>query len=280
MINLTLFSAVVAAFLTFFSPCILPLIPVYFSMITGFSYNEYKGAKEDKELQRKVIKRTIANTLAFSAGFTVIFIILGITASSLSQIFRTNRLLIMKIAGSVTVLFGILLLLEDRVPFLSYTKSPLTKKQQIKISNFAEEKNSMENKIVSLENNKEINIQNNIQNNKKENKSEKNAGISSLFVPFILGLGFAFSWTPCISPILGAILMTAATLETIKEGILLLAVYSITLSMIFLIFGIILVFALNKIKNISKNFRYIRYISAFLLIVAGILMFINKLALR
>ena len=275
MIDLTIFSAVVAAVLTFFSPCILPLIPVYFSMITGFSYSKYKGAKEDKELQRKVIKKTIANTLAFSVGFTLVFVILGVAASSLSQILRSNRLLIMKIAGSVTVLFGIMLLLEDSVPFLSYTKSPLTRKRQIEVSNFAEEKDRIEGTIVSPENN----LQNNLQNNKNENKLKKNTRISSLFAPFLLGLSFALGWTPCISPILGAILMTAATLETIKDGILLLAVYSITLSIIFLIFGIILVFALNRIKNISKNFRYIRYISSFLLIITGILMFINKLAL-
>ncbi len=269
MIDLTIFSAVVAAVLTFFSPCILPIIPVYFSMITGFSYSEYKGAKEDKKLQKRVIKRTIVNTLAFSAGFTLVFIILGVAASSLSQILRSNRLLIMKIAGSITVIFGIILLLEDRIPFLAYTKSPLFENnQKIGSSSFVEDKNMTEGTTLDPE------------KTKQQGTVRKSNGISKLFAPFLLGLSFAFSWTPCISPILGAILMTAATLETIKEGILLLAIYSITLSMIFLIFGIILVFALNKIKNISKNFRYIRYISSFLLIITGILMFINKLALR
>lgn len=96
---------------------------------------------------------------------------------------------------------------------------------------------------------------------------------------FFLGLAFAFGWTPCIGPILGATLMMAATRDTLAQGIFLLAIYSAGLAIPFLLTA----FALDKFMNFYKNFRrYMQWIersAGVLLIAVGILIYTNKFTL-
>ena len=61
----------------------------------------------------------------------------------------------------------------------------------------------------------------------------------SIFSPILIGMAFAFGWTPCIGPILGSILVLAATEESLTQGILLLSFYSIGLAIPFIFIGVI-----------------------------------------
>jgi cytochrome c-type biogenesis protein len=96
---------------------------------------------------------------------------------------------------------------------------------------------------------------------------------------FLLGFAFAFGWTPCIGPILGATLMMAATRDTLAQGIFLLAIYSAGLAIPFLLTA----FALDKFMNFYKNFRsYMQWVergAGVLLIAVGFLIFFNKFTL-
>jgi cytochrome c-type biogenesis protein len=87
----------------------------------------------------------------------------------------------------------------------------------------------------------------------------------------LIGAAFAFGWTPCIGPILSAILLIAADQKTTADGILLLAVYSMGLGVPFLLTGIALNYAMSIFKAIKKHYRKIELASGVLLIFIGLL---------
>ena len=100
---------------------------------------------------------------------------------------------------------------------------------------------------------------------------------NSFFFPLIVGMGFAFGWTPCIGPILGSILALASLENTLIQGIFLLITYSIGLGIPFVLAGYymgnFLIFSKKARKFISK----IQKISGLILIVTGILILTSKL---
>lgn len=96
---------------------------------------------------------------------------------------------------------------------------------------------------------------------------------------FLIGLAFAFGWTPCIGPILGAMLMLAATRQTVSQGVFLLGVYSAGLAIPFLLTAL----GINKFLAFYQGFRrhlqWVERLAGVLLIVIGMLVFFNKLTL-
>ena len=90
--------AFVAGFLSFFSACILPLIPAYIMYLTG-------SAIEEEVNERRLFALT--RTLGFVLGFTIIFIIMGVSASFIGQVFIRNRDIFSKISGVLIILFGL-----------------------------------------------------------------------------------------------------------------------------------------------------------------------------
>ncbi|MDD2251731.1 MAG: cytochrome c biogenesis CcdA family protein [Dehalococcoidales bacterium] len=93
----------------------------------------------------------------------------------------------------------------------------------------------------------------------------------------LIGGSFALAWTPCLSPILGGILMLALNSSTALQGALLLAVYSIGLGLPFIVMGLAFTALHPIIKRINKYSRYIYVASGFILIGAGILILSGKL---
>jgi len=94
---------------------------------------------------------------------------------------------------------------------------------------------------------------------------------------FLIGLAFAFGWTPCIGPILGAILAYASTKETVREGIYLLSAYSLGLGLPFLVTGLAMNTFLGFSKSVRPHFRKIQVVSGILLVLVGILILTGSL---
>jgi cytochrome c-type biogenesis protein len=92
---------------------------------------------------------------------------------------------------------------------------------------------------------------------------------------FVIGLAFAFGWTPCIGPILAGILLLAGSQETIFRGISLLVFYSLGLGVPFFITGISLNYFLSLFDRIKRHFRIIEFVSGCFLIIVGALIFTN-----
>lgn len=97
------FMAFTAGLLSFFSPCVLPLIPAYLSYITGLSIEEYS-----RELSAAARRRVMLNTLFFILGFSFIFIIVfGAGTTLLSSALKEHKDIIGKVGGVVIMIFGL-----------------------------------------------------------------------------------------------------------------------------------------------------------------------------
>ena len=105
-----------------------------------------------------------------------------------------------------------------------------------------------------------------------ETKSNKN-----FYSPILIGMAFAFGWTPCIGPILGSILVLAATEESINKGILLLFFYSFGLAIPFILSGYLIQKFLIFSKNFKKNIKIVSKIGGIILLITGTLILTNQL---
>ena len=102
--NITYSAAIIAGLLSFFSPCILPLIPAYFSFITGLTLDEL--TQDKKEVRQKVI----LSTLFYVAGFSFIFILFGASASFLGSVASQYSWVVRYLGGGIIIIFGLHLL--------------------------------------------------------------------------------------------------------------------------------------------------------------------------
>ena len=114
----------------------------------------------------------------------------------------------------------------------------------------------------------------NFLNYEKRLDAEKN---SNIFSSFLVGMAFAFGWTPCIGPILGSILILASTTESIYEGIMLLTFYSLGLAIPFILAGYAIQKFLLISKNIKQKMNIITKTGGVLLFLTGILIITNQL---
>ena len=121
--------------------------------------------------------------------------------------------------------------------------------------------------IIGFINIKFLNFEKRIQTNINNN----------FFSPVLIGMAFAFGWTPCIGPILGSILVLASTEESLGKGILLLSFYSIGLAIPFILSGYLMQKFLIFSKNFRNNINKVSKIGGFILLLTGILIITNQL---
>ena len=100
---------------------------------------------------------------------------------------------------------------------------------------------------------------------------------SRLYSPILIGMAFAFGWTPCIGPILGSILVLASTEESLNKGILLLFSYSLGLAIPFILSGYLIQRFLIFSKNFKKNINLVSKIGGIILLITGVLILTNQL---
>lgn len=215
MNTISIFSAFLAGVLSFLSPCVLPLIPGYISFISGVSFKDLKNSK----------KILVSNTLLFILGFSIVFILLGATATALGSFFLANLKVINRIAGIILILFGVHLLGLLQFSFLN-------REQRY---HFTERSNSP-------------------------------------FWSLLVGIAFAFGWSPCIGPMLGSILVLASNQQTIGEGIILLTVYSIGLGIPFLLTALGINKFLELFAKYKKYMPIVEYVAGIMLLVMGLVM--------
>ena len=180
--DLTFLGTFGAGFLSFVSPCVLPLVPPYLAFIAGASLDEMNGS--GWEAARR---RIFLSAAAFVAGFSSVFVAMGATASVFGSIVRSHLDVLAPAAGLAIIVMGLHFLGLFRIPLLY----------------------------------REARVQ----------VSRKPAGPLGAY---LVGLAFGFGWTPCIGPVLAAILGVAASRETVGQGALLLAVYAAGLGVPFL----------------------------------------------
>lgn len=228
--DITHWIAFSAGLLSFFSPCVLPLIPSFMAYITGVSFADLKQEHQSS----KVRWRVLSHSLAFVCGFSTVFIVLGAAAGVLSGSVQTvldqGLLWVQRIGGILVFAFGLHMTGILRIGML------------------------MQDKRINI-------------------KSKPRGYWGS----FLVGLAFAAGWTPCIGPILGAILALAAGTSTdTLHGIALLATYSAGLGIPFLLAGLLFHQFLAFFNRFKAHIRLMEIITGVLMIVVGVLLFLNQ----
>ena len=104
MMEITFLGAFIAGFLSFASPCVLPLIPAYISFLGGASLNQLT---QEGGIDITTQKSVFYSAIAFVLGFSTVFISLGATATAISALIAQNSFLLSQIAGTIIVIFGL-----------------------------------------------------------------------------------------------------------------------------------------------------------------------------
>jgi len=109
--------AFLSGLLSFFSPCILPLVPSYLIFISGITFDDYTGLQSGK--YRKIV---LIHSLAFIVGFSFVFVALGISSSALGRLLSNYQVYVMRIGGFILIILGLYYLDVIKMPFLNREK--------------------------------------------------------------------------------------------------------------------------------------------------------------
>ncbi|HWG58022.1 MAG TPA: cytochrome c biogenesis protein CcdA [Candidatus Acidoferrales bacterium] len=271
--GVSVFAAFVAGLISFLSPCVLPLVPGYISMLSGIGVEQLKEGKAARG-------GLFASALWFIIGFSVVFIAFGASASAVGSFLVKNRNLLTPLAGGLILLFGLHLigwLVKISIRTGLILGAVLVAAGMAVGWGFGGAHFAL--KAVHLYSialifligpfltrwlNRDIHFRN-------------LGGQPGTFSGFLMGFAFAFGWTPCIGPILGAVLALAATRETVGQGILLLACYSAGLAVPFLVTALGINGFLRFYQRFRRRMHIVEVISGVLLLAVGGLVFLNRL---
>jgi len=253
-----------AGMLSFLSPCVLPLVPAYLSMVSGLSAAELSAlgpapsvadpvsvgvgaAGSDARAPMPVVEveadpgpgpeelrrqrsRLLRGILAFIAGFTVVFTILGASASSIGRLFLTHQHALEVVSGVLIVLFGAVL-----VAMAAGVTLPM-----------------------ALSGEKRFLVR---------------PSVLGAWAPPVMGMAFAFAWTPCIGPVLGSVLALAAgTGGSAAGGVALLLAYSLGLGVPFLLSGLAFGRMTDLLARVRSRLRIVDLVGGIILVGFGLLL--------
>jgi cytochrome c-type biogenesis protein len=273
MTDVSIVGAVLAGLVSFLSPCVLPLVPGYISMLSGIGMEQLRQG----QLSRSGLFST---SVAFVGGFSLVFISFGASASAVGQFLRENRALLAPVAGALILMFGLHLLgwlaklslrlgaaLGILFVILGFGASLLGGPlfgvfRMLHFFSFA--LIGFAGPAMGRWLNRDFHLR----------KSSAQPGIWS---GFLLGFAFAFGWTPCIGPILATVLTLAAASGTVARGVLLLAAYSAGLAVPFLLTALGIGQFLRFYQRFRSYLHGVELFSGALLVFVGALVFVNKL---
>ncbi len=216
--NITLLAAFFAGLLSFISPCVLPLIPVYLGYLSGSTI------VGDVPPSRRLV---FSHALLFVGGFTFIFVVVfGVPAGFLGGVLGRFADYMVWVGGLLMVVFGLHTMGVITIPLF------------------------------------------NMQKRLEYGQDQSPSYIRS----FIIGMTFAAGWTPCIGPLLGAILTMAIRGQNIPLSMFYLFVYSMGLAIPFLVTAWLLTAATNRLRLLNRHMQLIERVSGAFLIIIGVLL--------
>lgn len=240
MVEVNVLISALAGAGSFFSPCILPILPAFISYLSGTTINEVQSSTANDNsskgrtltLRKSTRLNIFLNTVYFVLGFSLIFAVLGVTLNSVLYTVGIGfQGTLQSIGGIVIAAFGAYLILSTKLRTLNFEK------KMTKIPKFK----------------------------------------TSYITSFVFGAAFAAAWTPCVGPILGSTFTLAATAPGAAYNSLL--AYAMGLGIPFLITGAFFSQATGIIRRMVKYLKYFNTAMGALLIILGILVFTNQLSL-
>ncbi len=272
--DVSVFGVFFAGVVSFLSPCVLPLVPGYISMLSGIGVEQLKEGEGSSG-------RLFSSAFAFVVGFSAVFITFGASASAVSSFLLRNKNLLAPVAGALIVLFGLhlvgwLVKISVRVGLIvglalvaigvALNLHAFGLFGAMPIQFYAAALIFLLGPSMTRWLNRDIHLR---------NVGGSRPGIVS---GFLMGFAFAFGWTPCIGPILGSVLLVASTKETVGQGVLLLAVYSAGLAIPFLLTALAIGRFLKFYQRFRRYLHQVEVFSGVLLLLIGALIFVNRLA--
>ncbi|GGA45763.1 cytochrome c biogenesis CcdA family protein [Paenibacillus physcomitrellae] len=221
-------SVFAAGMLSFFSPCILPLLPVYLAYL-GSSGTEGASPTGAKQGASSFSPLLALRTLVFILGLSTVFVLLGFGAGALGSVLNSS--VFITLCGIVVILFGLYQTGVVKLPFLE----------------------------------RERKIQADFQ------KTRGWAGA------YILGFTFSFGWTPCIGPVLAAVISLSASGGSWLPGVTYMGIYALGLAVPFLIMSLFSGLLLTRIRAVYKHMNKLKILSGVVLMIMGVLLVTNKL---
>jgi cytochrome c-type biogenesis protein len=284
--QVSILAAFVAGLISFLSPCVLPLVPGYVSMLSGIGVEQLRRGEKSRG-------NLLASSFAFVIGFSVVFVTFGASASAVGQFLLQNKNLLAPFAGAIIVLFGLHLIgLLGRIP----VRAGLVVGAALAIGGLAIWMRLGEDSprlfgpaqfisvsLIFLAGpmltrwlNRDVHFRTLGNRTDRDRSAGPFAGVLS---GFLLGFAFAFGWTPCIGPILAGVPAMAATSETVSRGIFMLAVYSAGLAIPFLLTALGINQFLGFYQRFRRHLHAVEVGSGILLLAVGSLIFVNRLTL-
>jgi len=220
--NLSLSLAFIAGLASFLSPCVLSLVPAYIGYLGGRAAGSAGQVTKSRWI-------TLSHGVAFVIGFSIVFILLGITTSALGGLLYDSRKILAKIGGVVVVVLGLHMIGVFRIPFLEYD----TRRQELPDPKFGY--------------------------------------LSSV----LMGVFFSAGWSPCVGPVLGAILTLSFSGGSVSQGASLLSAYSAGMAIPFLVAAFAVGWVTTIIRRYGKVMRYVEIIMGVVMVIVGVMLFLG-----
>ncbi len=219
-------AAFAAGVVSFLSPCVLPLVPAYLSMVTGLEASELERGP------RRHLGRVTRDTALFVGGFGTVFVLLGLSASAIGDALLRNRVMLARISGFVVVAMAAFLALS-----VVLRSSWLLGERRF---------------------------------------HPRSSRFGPLAAP-VTGVAFGLGWTPCIGPVLTAVLALAASQQHTARAGALLATYSLGLGLPFLASGLALGRLAGAFRFVKRHSVEITLAASGSMAVFGVLLIMNRL---
>jgi cytochrome c-type biogenesis protein len=238
-----------AGILSFLSPCVLPLVPGYVSMVSGLSAAELTASQvavAGGGNTRVVTMRPMLRGIGlFIAGFTLVFVALGAAASGIGHLLASHKEALTHVSGFVVIGLGLILLLGT-VPSVFWARlgaGPL----------------GVVTRVAG------------------ERRFDVRPSTLGTWAAPIMGMAFAFAWTPCIGPVLAVVLGLAEHNGSLAGGVLLLFAYSLGLAVPFVAAGLAFGRLTSVIARARRGLWIVEVVGGGILVVFGILLVTDHL---
>jgi cytochrome c-type biogenesis protein len=213
-----------AGMASFLSPCVLPLVPSYLSLMSGLGAGQLDGTTRTDQ------GTLLRATLQFVAGFTVVFAAFEAGASTLGRTLQAHQVVLTEVAGVVIIIMGLLFAGLVRPAWLM-----------------------------------------------RERRFHVLPSQLGKWAPLVMGMAFAFGWTPCIGPALGAVLALSNDSQTLARGEAMLLCYSLGLGMPFIAAGLAFGRLTGVFGWVRDHIRVVNLVSGLVLAALGVLLLTDSI---
>jgi cytochrome c-type biogenesis protein len=224
---------------------VLPLVPGYVSIVSGLSASELQ-AGGDGATPSAVLRPVLRGIGLFVAGFTIVFVALGATASSVGRVLHAHDVWLAQVSGAVIVVLGVVMVLSALPQRVWVHAGSGTLGVVTRLTG--------------------------------EHRFDVRPSKLGVWAAPLMGMAFAFAWTPCLGPVLGVVLGLAGHNGTLAGGVALLFAYSLGLAVPFVLVGLAFGRMTSALARARRWLWAVELAAGVILIVFGVLLLTHNVS--